>query len=189
MGWFSSLLFGDAGRTTPPSNSVLPKKVDQWGQTSIHSSRYEITEEQASVVEPRIDSVEATRTTPSYQKKIVPELEVTRLEPHLDSAETHLELWAHLRNHSEAEIEVRHVELLKQRIDERRFLKPEEEHEVRVYAGSIPKDNAEKYALIRYRVVETDDYFEAKYLIKYHIESDDHFVPEALELIRPVRDI
>ena len=193
MGFLANLLFGEPARDE--SGATLPEKVRQWNAEGHQPSDsvgwgHEHVDEHGDAAHVRDHGQEAGAT--GLPRKIIPELEVLRVEPHLSSDSKHLELWVTFLNRSEAEIELRNVAVLKQRADVGRFLKPGESHELKVYSGETPTNDAEHRAIVQLKVVENGDYFEADFLIKYHYEQEEHgavYVPEALELIRPVRDV
>lgn len=120
--------------------------------------------------------------------KIMPEVDIVEVEPNESSDGEHLELWLTLRNNSEFEVEVTRIELLKQRVMPGRFLKPNEEHELRVYRGDTPENEAERKAYVQYKIVDNTDLFQAEFRIDYHYD-DGRYVPEEFVLVRPIRDI
>ncbi len=188
MGWFSDLLFGDQPAKTP-GDTVLPKRVQAW-------------EEGDSLPVPQPTTSMASEPTPPQQKaspyrtesgsKIIPNIGVEKIEPHLSGDMKHIEVWARIKNHSTFEIELRKINFLRQHTDVGRFLKPAEEHEVRIYTGDTPRSDAEHKAEVQFKIVDNDDYFQADFRIEYHYERDEQgefYVPEEFHLIAPIRDI
>jgi len=119
-------------------------------------------------------------------RKIVPEVEVERLEVH--ESGDRMELWAHIQNHSQFEVQVGRVNILGQRLDVGRFLKAGERYEVKIYAGPMPKDDSYHKAEFFFKITENGDYFCADHRIVYGFH-DGHYVPEDLKLIHPIRDV
>lgn len=121
-------------------------------------------------------------------RKIVPELEVTMVDPHPSVDRLQLELWATLHNKSQFEIEVTEIELLGHRERPGRYLKPNEQYELRLYRGETPKTDAYSDVIMRYRIVDNSDYFEQRCFMEYHPE-DGLYMPKRISPDRPVRDI
>ena len=119
-------------------------------------------------------------------RKIVPEVDVERLEAHQNG--DRLELWAHVQNHSKFEVQVGRVNILGQYLDVGRFLKPGERYEVKIYAGPMPKDDSHHKAEFFFKIAENGDYFCADHRIEYGFH-DGHYVPEDLKIIHPIRDV
>ena len=185
MGWFSDLLLGGEP-AKKPEDTVLPKQVQEWEMpdtndaSASHSQRADA------------QSGQKVQYVTEHGSKIIPNVEIERVEPHLSSDMKHLEVWAHIKNHSTFEVEVRKVNFLRQHTEPGRFLKPSEEHEVRIYAGDTPRNDAEHKAELQFKIVGNDDYFQADHRIDYRYEKDEHgefYVPEELHLILPIRDI
>ena len=124
--------------------------------------------------------------------KVIPEVIVENVNPHCSADMSHLELWIRLKNTSAFEVEVMEVRILGQSQGLNRFLKPGESHDSCVYKGSVPTNNAQHVAQVDYKIVGNGDYFESDHQIDYRLEDDNgvqHFIPEALKLLRPIRDI
>lgn len=176
MGWLSQLLFGDPER----SGQVLPKNVEQWQNSTAATPAPSVSPEPSPM---------AAQDAP--EKKIIPEVEIQRVEPHLSSDMKHLDLWAHVKNHSPVAVELTRVQCLRQKSDPNRFLKPGESYEVKLYSGDTPHDDAERKALLEYRIVENGDYFEAEHTIRYNYDERDgnkFYIPDDFDLVRPIRD-
>ena len=126
-------------------------------------------------------------------QKIIPEIEVDRIKAQSSSDNKRLEIWAYIRNHAAFDVELDKYELLGQRGDLNRFLKPGEIFELRLYQGAMPQSDAVRKMYIQYKIVGTGDYFQADHMIEYKYEQDNHgnkwYLPEELKLLRPVRDI
>ena len=187
MGWFSDLLFGGSPAKTA-EDTVLPKQVQSWEENGS-------TPESGAAVSSRN---EATSVSPrdgfktQSGSKIIPNVTVERLEPHLSSDMKQVEVWAHIKNFSRFEVEVRRINFLQQHTEPGRFLKPGESHEIRIYAGDTPRSNAEHKAEVQYKIVDNDDYFQADHRIDYRYERNEHgefYIPEELHIILPIRDI
>lgn len=128
----------------------------------------------------------STATRTANGQKIIPEFEVIRIEPHING--DRLEIWAHLKNRSVCEIEVDKINILGQRSSIGRFLKPNEQHEVRIYSGAIPTNDSYHKAELNFKIVENGDYFCADHLIHYHFQNG-RYIPERLEVIHPIHDV
>ena len=160
--------FGDLAKSliTPPSTTeTLPTASSTDAQS--HSS---------------------TPDNPFYDagRKIIPEIEVVRLEPH--ESGNNLELWAHIKNLSQFEIEVTKIAILGQTNTIGRFLDPGEQHEVRIYRGTIPTNEGYKKCEISFKLVRSGDYFCADHRIDYDFE-DGKYIPTELHVIHPIRDV
>lgn len=130
----------------------------------------------------------ATSADPYYAgtRKIIPEVEVLRLEVHRSG--DHIELWAHVKNHSEFEVELGRINILGQHIDPTRYLKPGEQYEVRIFSGDAPKNDGYHKAEFFFRIVANGDYFCADHRIEYGFD-DGRYIPEDLKIIHPIRDV
>lgn len=198
MGWLVDALFGKAQPGNLSSGS-LPKAVEQWQRTEPSAdvtSQADSTVQQAGSRRQVVMPVEEpTKGDPFHDqsgRKIVPEVEIEHIEAHESDDRKHLELWAHLKNHSVFEVEVTRVNCLRQHIEPKRFMRPGEVHEVRIYQGGMPKNDAEHKCEVQYKLCDNGDYFQADHVIRYHYERDDdgeYYLPERIELIRPIRDI
>ncbi len=121
-------------------------------------------------------------------KKIIPEVEVTRCQTHVSG--DHCEVWAHIENKSEVEIELDKITMIggKKELDYR--LTPGNEREFCVFTGPIPHDNYAREAQLYYKIVENGDYFCARHMVEYVYESDNGtYLVEELRLMHPIRDI
>ncbi len=201
MGWFSDLLFGGTPATSA-KETVLPKRVEAWENSESNDSSPQ-AQVSGGNAKPMSDADSSAERTPvsdpaanPYRtdsgSKIIPNVEIERIEPHVSSDMKHIEVWAHVKNHSTFEIEVRRINFLRQHTEPGRFLKPGESHELKIYTGDTPRNNAEHKAEMQFKIVGNDDYFQADHRIDYHYERDEHgefYVPEELKLILPIRDI
>lgn len=163
MGWFTNTIFGN-------------EEDQERGQVNSDT-------QQAEVSDP-------------YHKasgeKIRPEVIVDNVNSHCSADMSHLELWVNLKNISTFEVEVMEVRILGQSQGLNRFLKPGKSHDCCVYKGSVPTNNAQHIAQVDYKIVGNGDYFESDHQIDYRLEDDNgvqHFIPEELKLLRPIRDI
>jgi len=121
-------------------------------------------------------------------RKVIPEIECERVEPHLSAEGSHMELWVTLCNKSPFEIEVTDVELLREHNRPGEFLKPGEKYEARIYQGDTPKDDTLDDVIIRYKIVGNGDYFESRNYIEYDFR-DGYYVPREIHQNRSVQDI
>ena len=89
MGWFANLVFGKAKNIDGPKSP----DYDAWG----------VEQKDAP------DMTEQAAPPPQYDET-PPELQCARVEPHLSSANDHLELWVCIQNMSKTEIEITRFE-------------------------------------------------------------------------------
>ncbi len=181
MGWLSKLLTGE--EASPTRGEVLPSAVQSW-QEGNSSPAAASTANSTSDVGNGLKSADG--------QKVIPEVEIERVEPHLSGDGRHLELWAHIKNHSAAEVEITRVNCFGQHSMPGRFLKSGETYEIRIYAGDTPQNNAAHKCEVQFKVVMNGDYFQADHEIRYQYEKNEHgsfYIPEEMELIRPIRDI
>lgn len=192
MGWFTDFLFGDPARNSGNS-PVLPKSVEQWerGDGTSASPAHGATQPGTQTVPPS----EPTSTDAYHDTrgaKLVPEIEITRVEPHLSEDQKHVELWVTVRNESEFEIELTRIECFGLHTDPNRFLRARESHELKVYTGDTPHDHHQHKAFVDYKIVSNGDYFRMEFVIEYHYEQNEHgefYIPKEFKRVGPVRDI
>lgn len=171
MGWFANFVFG--------------KPQDTQGVSA-----------QGGDAQPNAAAVSEVNAQDPHREqdgsKIIPEVTVSRVEPHPSSDMKQLELWIELHNQSQFEVEVRRCEILGQSSDPGRFLKPGEKFEIKVYRGDTPRDDSRNKANLQYKIVGNGDYFQSDHLVEFKIETADGvrwYLPCELELVGPVRDI
>jgi len=97
--------------------------------------------------------------------------------------------WAWVRNNSPFEIEVVKIEALGQHQDIHRRLRPNEEHEVKVYDGRVITHDHDHHAKMYVKIHENDDLFLAEYDIEYNRESNGTYTLEEFERSYEPRDI
>ena len=172
MGWFANMLFGKTANQVqgpkPKEHSVWD--VDDEGVPNVGEQHIEVPEHDA----------------------VPPEIQCRGVEPHVSSDGKQLELWIRFTNTFDGEIEMTRIECLGQTTIPTRFLKPGENHEVRVYRGPVFKDDAENKAQVTYKSTKSGDYYRAEYLIKYKYsqhEGLEHYTPYEFELIKPINQI
>ncbi len=186
MSWLGNMLFG-----TPDTPH---QKDDGW--QSVTNDKPEPgdpwPEDKEATIATQVDEVAPDNLRDASGQKIIPEVEIEMLKQTLSSDMHHLDLWARVKNHSSLEVEVTQVHCLKQQSRLGRFLKPSESHEVRIYSGDTPRNDAEQKCEVVYKVVQNGDYFQADHHIRYKYEQHDgeeYYVPEDMDLIRPIRDV
>lgn len=186
MGWFSNLLFGDSEHRDA-SGIVLPKSVEQWQSGGKSSSPAPVVQPQSTVASPA-----ESPYRDGSGNKVIPEVDVSRVEPHLSSDQKHVEVWITVRNDSNLEIELTRIECLGRHVDPNRFLKAGESHELKAYAGDTPRDHSRHKAFVDYKIVGNGDYFRTEFVVEYHYERDEHgefYIPEEFKRVGPVSDI
>lgn len=201
MGWFGNLLFGDAPGETYEERLArqakeAPAAPSQWK----HADGSTVPVAAASDTPPPVGATQSPPTeSPAvdpYKRangtKVLPLIRVERVEAHLSSDMDDVEVWIHLKNESEFELEVTRVNFLKQHVQPARFLKPDQEYEIKVYSGDTPRNDSYRKAEIQYKIAKTGDYFQSDHRVDYAIEHEDgkeFYVPEEFVHIPPVRDI
>lgn len=139
-------------------------------------------------VPPQAQSPERARS----DQKIVPNVTIARVESHLSGDMRHIEVWVHVRNDSNVEVEVTRVNFWRQHATPGRYLEPGESYEIRIFSGDTRHDDAEQRCEVHFRHVETGDYFRADHRVDYRFEETDQgkfYIPEEMHLISPIRDI
>lgn len=190
MSWLRNLIFGE------PNDEYLARisGIKNIGD----GSRAGLLQEDNGSVENKPDEMPASEQKPDQYhlaggQKIIPEIEVERIKAQPSSDNKSLEIWAYIHNLASFDIELDKYELLGQRGDLNKFLKPGEIFELRMYRGAMPKNDSVRKMYIQYKIVGTGDYFQADHTIDYKYEQDSQgnkwYMPDSLKLIRPVRDI
>ena len=190
MGWLRNLIFGE------PNDEYLARisGIKNIGD----GSRAGLLQEDNGSVENKPDEMPASERKPDRYhlasgQKIIPEIEVERIKAQPSSDNKSLEIWAYIHNLASFDIELDKYELLGQRGDLNKFLKPGEIFELRMYQGAMPENDSVRKMYIQYKIVGTGDYFQADHTINYKYEQDSQgnkwYMPDSLKLIRPVRDI
>ena len=190
MGWLRNLIFGE------PNDEYLARisGIKNIGD----GSRAGLLQEDNGSVENKPDEMPASERKPDRYhlasgQKIIPEIEVERIKAQPSSDSKSLEIWAYIHNLASFDIELDKYELLGQRGDLNKFLKPGEIFELRMYRGAMPENDSVRKMYIQYKIVGTGDYFQADHTINYKYEQDSQgnkwYMPDSLKLIRPVRDI
>ena len=190
MGWLRNLIFGE------PNDEYLARisGIKNIGD----GSRAGLLQEDNGSVENKPDEMPASERKPDRYhlasgQKIIPEIEVERIKAQPSSDSKSLEIWAYIHNLASFDIELDKYELLGQRGDLNKFLKPGEIFELRMYQGAMPENDSVRKMYIQYKIVGTGDYFQADHTINYKYEQDSQgnkwYMPDSLKLIRPVRDI
>ena len=190
MGWLRNLIFGE------PNDEYLARisGIKNIGD----GSRAGLLQEDNGSVENKPDEMPASERKPDRYhlasgQKIIPEIEVERIKAQPSSDNKSLEIWAYIHNLASFDIELDKYELLGQRGDLNKFLKPGEIFELRMYRGAMPENDSVRKMYIQYKIVGTGDYFQADHTINYKYEQDSQgnkwYMPDSLKLIRPVRDI
>ena len=122
-----------------------------------------------------------------HGNKVVPQIEVAHVQSHRHGGDMTVTAW--ITNRSDQRIRVDETRLIKQRQQPHRELDPAQAHEFTLYQGPLPKDEAEHYLNIVYRISANDDLFERRYLVEYYRESDGGILVDELHEDGVVRDI
>ena len=122
------------------------------------------------------DAQHTTSFTDTNGNKIIPEVTFRRFKSNHNGSK--LTTWAWVKNTSPFEVEIVRVEAVGGHQEIRRRLKPNEEHEVKVYDGSAIVHDNNHQARLYYKIHENDDLFMADYTIEFNRESDGTFTLE-----------
>jgi hypothetical protein len=195
MSWFGRLLFGDA--QSESYEERLARQANEtpattgWKRADGSSAPSASASQSAEVTQPiEQPASDPYRTTSG--KKVLPLVSVERVESHVSNDKDDVEIWIHLKNESDFEVEVTRVNVLNQHVQLSRFLKPDQAYEVKVYSGDTPHTDAYRKVEIQYKIAKTGDYFQSDHRVDYHFEQEDgkdYYLPEEFVHIPPVRDI
>lgn len=196
MGWLRDLIFGepdgDDEYLARLNNNDMASSQDSRGSRDENNFDKDISEVAADTRKSD-DKLQPDQYHSANGQKVIPEIEVERTEAHPSGDNKYLEVWAHIRNHASFDVELDKYEILGQRGDLNKFLKPGEIFELRLYRGPMPQSDSVRKMYIQYKIVGTGDYFQADHMIEYKYEQDNRgnkwYMPEELKLLRPVRDI
>lgn len=131
----------------------------------------------------------ATRTglVDERGNKIVPQIEIAHVQSHRHGSDMTVTAW--VTNRSDQRLRIDEVRMIKQRQQPHRELEPAAAHELTLYHGSLPKDEAEHSMLVTYRICANGDLFERRYRIEYYRENDGGILVDELHEDGVVRDI
>lgn len=132
-------------------------------------------------------SFSAETPTDERGRKIIPELRVEHCHTHLSGDDTMVTVW--LTNTSDGDIDLDKVVILDVKRELDRRLGPGQAHEVVLYKGPVPMSDAARKAQLYYRLVSSDDYFRADFLVEYQRQSDGSCPIEGLRPEYPIRDV
>ena len=196
MGWLRDLIFGE-----PDGDDEYLARLNNNDMVSLQDNRGSRDEnnfdKDTSGVAADTRKSDSKPQPDQYHsangQKVIPEIEVERTEAHPSGDNKYLEVWAHIRNHASFDVELDKYEILGQRGDLNKFLKPGEIFELRLYRGPMPQSDSVRKMYIQYKIVGTGDYFQADHMIEYKYEQDNRgnkwYMPDELKLLRPVRHI
>lgn len=119
-------------------------------------------------------------------QEVIPEVCIERIESHVSGS--HLELWGTFRNRSSVEIEIREIRMFGSTDHETRFMKPGEQHEMRIYSGELLHSTNEHDAEVVYEAVETGRYYTAKHRLDFMTHGDGSVEISRVTLVRPIEE-
>ena len=136
-----------------------------------------------------VDAADAPRTglVDEHGNKVVPQLEIGQVRSHRNGETMMVTAW--VTNRSNQRLRIDEIRMIKQRQQPSRELDPAQAHEITLYQGGIPKDEAEHYMDVVYRITVNGDLFQRRYLIEYYRENDGALLVDELHDDGPVRDI
>ncbi|MDB5165428.1 MAG: hypothetical protein JWM00_318 [Candidatus Saccharibacteria bacterium] len=123
----------------------------------------------------------------SNGNKIVPEVSFKHFKSHIDGSQ--VKTWAWAVNDSPFELELVKTELLGHHQDIHRRLRPQESHEVMVYAGPTITNDHDHHAHLYYKIYENSDNFLAEYAVEFNRESNGTFTLEQFHRTYQPRDV
>ncbi len=134
-------------------------------------------------------STDSSRTglVDEHGNKVVPQIEVAHVQSHRHGNDMTVTAW--ITNRSDQRIRIDETRMIKQRQQPHRELDPAQAHEFTLYQGPLPKDEAEHYLDIVYRISANGDLFERRYLIEYFRENDGGILVDELHEDGIIRDI
>lgn len=119
--------------------------------------------------------------------KIVPTFKLDHVKSHRNDNKLTVTAW--VTNNSDQRIRIDWCEMLRHKQQFDRELDPGQGHELTLYEGEIPHDEAEHHAQFVYRSSQNGDLFQRMYRIEYHLEGDEMRTVDNLFEDGPVRDI
>lgn len=191
MGWLADAIFG---KPESQDDGALPKRVEQWNNGD-RTIAVPVPDERDEQSDPQADGASQKPQDPTRDaagQKIVPEVRVERLDVKPLGSVNKVEVWATLKNHSELEVDVTKVLFLSGSVDPNRFLRPSEMHEIKIYSGDTPRNEAYKKLEVQYKIRANGDYFQADHLVQYEVEQYEgvtYYMPVDIDPLSPIRDI
>jgi hypothetical protein len=122
-----------------------------------------------------------------HGKKIVPDVSFKKFKSNVNGPKD--TTWAWVKNNSPFEIEIVKIEALGQHQDIRRRLRPNEEHEVKIYDGQVITHDHDHHAKMYVKIHENDDLFLTEYEVEYNRESNGTYTLEEFHHTYQPRDI
>ncbi|MNH50385.1 hypothetical protein D3C87_1355000 [compost metagenome] len=120
-------------------------------------------------------------------RKIIPEIRLEHCKSHVNGSIMTVTAWA--TNTGDVEVELDKIEILGMRYEIDRFLNPGKSHEITIYKGPAPTNDAHHEAILHYRIVKNGDYFAAEFMVEYNRESSGIFIVEELHPESVIRDV
>ena len=135
------------------------------------------------------DAPQATNQTPVDQRgyKIIPVVTLEHCKSHLNRDRVEVSAWA--TNQSDSEVELDKITLLGTTMQLDRRLSAGQAYEVRLYSGTAPTHDSYHKANLYYKLVSSNDYFQADFTVEYDYQSDGKYLPEQFHPEHPIRDI
>lgn len=120
-------------------------------------------------------------------QKIIPHIEITHCKSVISG--TTMEVTAWVTNTSQLEIELDKIVMIGLKTELDRRLGPGQAHQLKVYRGPVPTNDYAHKANLYYKVVQSDDYFRADYMIEYNRERSGLYSVEDFHPEHDVHDI
>lgn len=118
--------------------------------------------------------------------KILPTVLIERSDSHINGS--HIRVMAHIKNHSDQQVELDKIRLLGVSTELDTVLRPGESREFRVYEGPGMNGSGYDDAHVIYKDM-TGDYFETYHTVQFRKEKDGTYSPQQFRFIGPVKDI
>lgn len=148
---------------------------------------FEAPDDTSTANQATTEQPESHRFVNEHGYKIIPEIEITHLESHVDDKTMTVTAWA--TNTSAERIRIDHAVILSQKQTIMRELAPGQGHEIQLYDGPVATNEHDSRAELVFRLLANDDIFDIVYFVEFAREADGHFIVEELHPDNPTRDI
>lgn len=118
--------------------------------------------------------------------KVLPTVLVERCESHVSGS--HIRVMAHIKNHSDQQVELDKIRLLGTSTELDTVLRPGESREFKVYDGRGMNGSSYDDAHVIYKDM-SGDYFESYHTVQFRKENDGTYSPQQFRFVGPVKDI
>ncbi len=118
--------------------------------------------------------------------KILPTVLIERNHCHVNGS--HMRVTAHIKNHSDQQIELDKIRLLGTSTELDTHLQPNESREFTIFQGNTFNNTSYNDAHIMYKDM-SGDYFESYHTVQFQQEKDGSYSPQQFRFVGPVKDI